>query len=128
MIERITEILRRKNLTPSQFADEIGIQRSGMSHLISGRNKPSLEFILKVLKRFPDIDPVWLLFGTTKPTEKIQNSDVVESLMTNLTDESPTRINKNSSQKIDEFDKKEDLIEKIIILYKDNSFKEYHKK
>jgi transcriptional regulator with XRE-family HTH domain len=63
MIERILEIMKIKNLSPSQFADEIGIQRSGISHLITGRNKPSLEFVLKVLKRYPDIKPEWLLQG-----------------------------------------------------------------
>ena len=66
MVDRILELLKEKKLTPSQFADEIGIQRSGMSHLISGRNKPSLEFILKVLKRFPDVKPEYLLYGTAE--------------------------------------------------------------
>ena len=61
MIDRILELMKDKNLTPSQFADEIGIQRSGISHLISGRNKPSLEFIMKVLKRYPDVKAEYLL-------------------------------------------------------------------
>ena len=64
MLERILELIKNKKLTPSQFADEIGIQRSGMSHIISGRNNPSLEFVMKVLKRYPEIKPEWLRFGT----------------------------------------------------------------
>ena len=53
MIERILEILKLKGMSPSQFADEIGVQRSAISHLVSGRNNPSLDFIQRVLKRFP---------------------------------------------------------------------------
>lgn len=63
MIDRIHLILKTKNLTPTLFADSIGIQRSGLSHLLSGRNNPSLDFIQKVLTRYPDIEPDWLLFG-----------------------------------------------------------------
>lgn len=50
-------------MTPSQFADTIGIQRSGMSHILAGRNNPSLDFVLKVLASFPEISPSWLLQG-----------------------------------------------------------------
>lgn len=61
--ERIVEIQEEYNLTPSLFADEIGVQRSSISHILSGRNKPSLDFIQKILLRFPEIDPGWLLSG-----------------------------------------------------------------
>jgi transcriptional regulator with XRE-family HTH domain len=64
MIQRILEIMKVKGLTPSQFADEIGVQRSGISHLMSGRNNPSLEFITKVLEKFPDVSAEWLVRGT----------------------------------------------------------------
>jgi transcriptional regulator with XRE-family HTH domain len=67
MINRILELMKIKNLTSSQLADAIGVQRSGISHLVSGRNKPSLEFILKILNYFPDIHPDWLLFGSGAP-------------------------------------------------------------
>jgi transcriptional regulator with XRE-family HTH domain len=63
MQKRIELILKTKNLTVSQFADKIGIQRSGMSHILAGRNKPSLDFVLKVLQSFPDLNTNWLLFG-----------------------------------------------------------------
>jgi transcriptional regulator with XRE-family HTH domain len=61
--ERIEQILAEYQLTPSRFADDIGIQRSGMSHILSGRNKPSLELIQKVLQRFPEINSDWLVQG-----------------------------------------------------------------
>jgi len=63
MIERLLELMRMKSMTSSQLADAIGVQRSGISHFVSGRNKPSLEFILKILTYFPDVNPDWLLFG-----------------------------------------------------------------
>jgi transcriptional regulator with XRE-family HTH domain len=63
MINRIQLILKTKNISPSQFADQIQVQRSGVSHILSGRNNPSLDFILKILRTFPEIDADWLLFG-----------------------------------------------------------------
>ena len=63
MINRINLILRAKNLTARQFAEEIGIQPSGMSHIMSGRNNPSLDFVSKVIRRYPEIDANWLLLG-----------------------------------------------------------------
>ena len=63
MINRINLILRAKNITAKQFAEEIGIQPSGMSHIMSGRNNPSLDFVSKVIRRYPEIDANWLLLG-----------------------------------------------------------------
>jgi transcriptional regulator with XRE-family HTH domain len=63
MNERIQLILKTKNISASKFADEIGVQRSSISHILSGRNNPSLDFIQKVLKRFPDINSSWILSG-----------------------------------------------------------------
>ena len=63
MVERIKLILQAKNISVAQFTDEIKVQRSGMSHILSGRNKPSLDFVMKVLKRYPEINPSWFLFG-----------------------------------------------------------------
>ena len=63
MIDRINLILRAKNITARQFAEEIGVQPSGMSHILSGRNRPSLDFVMKVVNRYPEIDIKWLMFG-----------------------------------------------------------------
>jgi|WetSurMetagenome_2_1015567.scaffolds.fasta_scaffold270520_1 transcriptional regulator with XRE-family HTH domain len=63
MVDRIQLILKVNNLTASRFADEIGVQRSSISHILSGRNQPSLDLIQKILKRFPDINSEWLLNG-----------------------------------------------------------------
>jgi transcriptional regulator with XRE-family HTH domain len=63
MKDRILEFLRRENKSSAQFADEIGVQPSGISHILSGRNNPSLDFILKMLGRYPFLSTDWLLFG-----------------------------------------------------------------
>jgi transcriptional regulator with XRE-family HTH domain len=60
---RIIEFLRNENLTSAQFAQEIGVQPSSISHIISGRNKPSLEFIFKMISRYPSLSTDWLIFG-----------------------------------------------------------------
>lgn len=63
MKERIQLLIKAKNFTAAQFADEIGVQKSGVSHIISGRNNPSLDFVQKILTRFPEVSTDWLLFG-----------------------------------------------------------------
>ncbi len=50
-------------LTAARFADEIGVQRSGISHILSGRNQPSYDFLLKILARYPEISTDWLMLG-----------------------------------------------------------------
>ena len=88
MINRINLILRAKNITARQFAEEIGIQPSGMSHIMGGRNNPSLEFVSKVLRRYPEIDANWLLLGkgemyTSVPQQverQVTEAEAVEGL------------------------------------------------
>lgn len=63
MNDRIALVIKAKNITPSQLADELGVQRSGVSHILNNRNKPSLEFIQKLIKSYPEISTEWMLFG-----------------------------------------------------------------
>lgn len=79
MIDRINLIMRAKNITASQFADEINIQRSGMSHIMSGRNKPSLDFVMRVLNRYPEIDTNWLLFGKGEMYKSANTQETVRN-------------------------------------------------
>ncbi len=64
MIDRVKKLLEMEQLSPSQFADEINLQRSSLSHVLSGRNKPSLDFVMKIKQRFSEINLDWLIFGT----------------------------------------------------------------
>ena len=63
MNNRIALVLKTKDISPSQLADELGVQRSGISHIMNGRNKPSLEFVQKLIRLYPDISMQWILFG-----------------------------------------------------------------
>ena len=76
MINRINLILQAKNITAKQFAEEIGIQPSGMSHILSGRNNPSLEFVNKVIRRYPEIDANWLLLGKGQMYSGMKNEEL----------------------------------------------------
>jgi len=132
MVDRILELLKEKNLTPSQFADEIGIQRSGMSHLISGRNKPSLDFIMKVLARFPDVKPEFLLYGTSDnkmevKTESLPEKEIQPVLQATLFDQPLTPEGKPEPkpQKQGKKERSERRIERIVVFYDDRTFREY---
>jgi transcriptional regulator with XRE-family HTH domain len=63
MRTRIQEFLKIENKSSAQFAEEIGVQPSSISHIISGRNNPSLDFVTKMLTRYPTLSGDWLLFG-----------------------------------------------------------------
>ena len=80
MINRINLILRAKNITARQFAEEIGIQPSGMSHILGGRNNPSLDFVSKVLRRYPEIDANWLIMGKGEMYSSPQSSVLQTSI------------------------------------------------
>lgn len=61
MREKLLSLMRSEGLTSSRLAELLGIQPSGISHILSGRNKPSFDFVQKILRRFPSINPDWLL-------------------------------------------------------------------
>jgi transcriptional regulator with XRE-family HTH domain len=63
MKERLLEFLKNENKSSAQLAEEIGVQASGISHILSGRNNPSLDFVLKMLEKYQFISSDWLLFG-----------------------------------------------------------------
>lgn len=63
MTDRIEKLLEETDMSPSLFADAIGVQRATISHILSGRNNPSLDFVQKVLNRFPKLSPDWILSG-----------------------------------------------------------------
>lgn len=63
MKERILKVMEKEGLTPSRFAEAIGIQRSAMSHIISGRNNPSLDVLMKIVSKYDYLSTDWLLLG-----------------------------------------------------------------
>lgn len=65
--DRLQQFLDMEELSQARFADTLGIQRGGLSHLLSGRNKPSYDFIVKLIASYPTLNSEWLLTGKGKP-------------------------------------------------------------
>lgn len=144
-IKRLEIILDYYNLSASAFADKIGVQRSSLSHLLSGRNKPSLDFIIKVIEVFPEVDLYWVLNGKgTFPKSEIKNTIVEEKKSTPneapvLQNESEVNLFSTAIHKAPENEvqpttnshqtpivsNNDDNIERIVIFYKDGTFKNY---
>lgn len=84
--DRIELLMKSYNLSPSQFADKTGIQRASVSHILSGRNKPSLEVMLKIYEAFPGLSMEWLMAGlgdgpsVNAPVEKEETVQPVAGL------------------------------------------------
>ena len=70
MNRRFQTILDLENLSPAQLADRLGVQRSGISHILSGRNRPSFELLQRVVQSFPEISAEWLITGNGKPLKE----------------------------------------------------------
>ncbi len=140
MKERIKKIIEYENISNNKFADITGIQRSGLSHLINGRNKPSLDVIQKILETFDYINTDWLLFGKGSMIkeekkerqavlfpEHIDNKVIEESKENNS--KSEENLTDNTAEKI-LFDSREDKnadkkIKKIVIFYSDKTFSDF---
>ncbi|MDD2984067.1 MAG: helix-turn-helix transcriptional regulator [Crocinitomicaceae bacterium] len=125
----IQELIRKNQLNAAKFADRIGVQRSNLSHVLTGRNKPGLDFIEKVLREFPDIDANWLISGNKQSRMELNPSVTNENLS-----EKPKETGVVSDKREDQpknrmihFDKATAKVDKIIVFYSDNSFEEFKK-
>ncbi|MEK6492745.1 helix-turn-helix transcriptional regulator [Myroides odoratimimus] len=81
-VNRLEFILHNYDYSASSFADKIGVQRSSLSHLLSGRNKPSLDFILKINEAFPELSLEWLIKGTGNYLEKDNTTTITKIIQT----------------------------------------------
>lgn len=116
-IARIQKIMNYYSLTASALADQLGVLRSSISHLLSERNKPSLDFVLKIINKYPEIDLYWLLYGKgTFPKEEVQNPK--ESIPNEII--FPPSLEEKSYVKREILEEKE--IQKIVFFYKDKTF------
>lgn len=96
-VKRLEIIFDYYGLTASSFADKINVQRSSISHLLSGRNKPSLDFIMKLIETFPEVDLIWILNGTGKfPKSEYPIQTISSPEMKMETEEKIADSNENS--------------------------------
>ena len=97
--ERIELLMKCYELSPSQFAEKTGIQRASVSHIVSGRNKPSLEVMLKIYDAFPELDLKWLMTGVgEEPIAPSRRQDAVAEAMENTLFSQSERIEQPSVQ------------------------------
>ena len=144
MKEKIEFLLKNKGLTPTSFARMLDVQASGISHILSGRNKPSFDLVVKILRAFPDVNPDWLLLNDEQPFrsevglpttttlenreqspmesqlsfDAAQNSLLSESLPQQKNEELPIFVSSKNRGK---------SVERIIVLYADHSFDSYER-
>ena len=115
LVERFKYLMKLNSLSASAFAEKVGVQPSSISHILSGRNKPSLEFIQKVLAQFPKVSADWLISGKTAVLENpIAEPFQQEEKLKNPPSPTPQIPNPTTSRQI----------KKILIFYSDNSFEE----
>lgn len=120
--KRLGKIMEFYDLSAAAFADRIDVGRSSISHLLSGRNKPSLDFVMKIIQAFPEVELYWLLNGKGKfPSgTSAPSTGVPQDLFTEV---EKTREKSPESTPVYQGEKKK--IEKIVIFYSDGSFEAY---
>ena len=119
---RLTTIMNYYQLSASAFADKIQVPRSSISHLLSGRNKPSLDFVLKVVKEFEEVELYWLLNGKGAFPTSASPTPAKDSMQTAAVDHNTPREFTENKRTV-HISKKE--LEKIVFFYTDGTFKEY---
>ena len=77
--------LKSENLNPTKFADIIGVQRSSISHILTGRNKPSFDFLVRIFEKFPVLNVEWLILG--KGNMYKQQTNIQKTLFDNIDNE-----------------------------------------
>ena len=121
---RLQVIFEREGISASIFADKVGVQRSAISHILSGRNKPGFDLLQKIIAKFPTINTEWLITGLGDPYKQ-----QVKQIQTTLFDPPTTQrqsvevtsVNTPSSQPAGN-----QTIERIVIFYSDKTFETYN--
>jgi transcriptional regulator with XRE-family HTH domain len=146
MKDRILKFITHEGLSATKFADEIGVQRSGVSHILSGRNNPGFDFIQKILSRYRNLSAEWLIMGTGSMYKSSGQADLfsipenpvsktpilpketpLESIKSPIIADilsSPEGDIQNKPTTAQEIPFSRD-VEKIVIFYSDKTFEEY---
>lgn len=137
MKERIKKILEVKSESPSDFALKIGVQRSSISHVLSGRNNPSLEFLQKILTAYPDISPDWLILDKGQMIRQPEGEKSSAGVKQMFKDKESIKLDISQLEIENDpvYERKsmplKDTVtrpEQVIILYDDGTFRVYREK
>ncbi|EGD34367.1 MULTISPECIES: helix-turn-helix domain-containing protein [unclassified Capnocytophaga] len=128
-IARLQRLMEYNELSASALADHLGVPRSSISHLLSERNKPSLDFVLRIIDKYPEVDLYWLLYGDgnfpkEEKKEKLVNTTLIntEIPFPNMDEISSKKRENKEIIKASTPDKITKRIQKIIFFYTDKSF------
>jgi transcriptional regulator with XRE-family HTH domain len=130
--KRLHILMDYYEISAALLAEKIEVQRSSISHILSGRNKPSLDFVLKILKAFPEVELYWLLNGVGHFPKQAEIQESAPTLFSTNKEsevkiETPKSISKVVSNEI--VNKEKEIvnleIERIVVFYRNGSFKNY---
>lgn len=135
MRERLEHFLKSEKLTSTRFAEIMNVQPSSISHILGGRNKPSFDFIEKILDRFPHLNPDWLILGkgemlrpnssdvglTNNPIHENNTADMTLRENTLFKDTDSDKPFKNIDLKNPLY-QNHDNLKRIIFIYDDGTF------
>jgi len=114
-------VIESHQLSAGAFADKIGVQRSNVSHVLSGRNKPGFEFLEKVLLAFPKVQAHWLLTGK----QLKQDPEIKPVASSSLVTEEDMPAYGFKAQRSNSFTAREKKVVKIVTFYSDFTFDSY---
>ncbi|MCF6306969.1 MAG: helix-turn-helix domain-containing protein [Flavobacteriaceae bacterium] len=125
---RLQKILNYYSISATELSNQISFNRSTISHLLSGRNKPSLDFVMKVLQKFPEVELYWLMNGKGNfPSDKNNNFPPTSTFQKEV--KKPLLLKKEEKLELDpnQFSDPDasHKIDRIIIFFKDGSFKSF---
>lgn len=127
MKDRIKEFMDQEGLSSSELADLIGVQRSNISHILSGRNNPGYSFIEKLLQKFPDLDARWLILGEESilRPEVSPASPIIPPVLPGPIVSETGPINTKTINQPESLHTDPSEIEKIVILYRNKTFTDF---
>ena len=143
MREKLLNLMKSEQLTASKLAELLDIQPSGISHILSGRNKPSFDLVQKILRRFPRVNPDWLLLDKDEMYRTIDIEPKPAALQSISTDEldgtmqqspasgmtapatNPTSTSTPAQQIAAAYTPKSGNVKRVIVLFDDHTFESY---
>lgn len=120
--DRIIQFLSKEGLSPSQFAEILGIQRSSISHILSGRNKPSYDFFSKLINSYPNINLEWFFNGEGNCYKDIHNSEIPFNEYNNITEHEITPPKDTEESPIVTNVKQ---VKRVLLMFTDGTFEVY---